>query len=408
MTGFRTYEVHQRARLGETTELIKPRQLASDSYLRDPYPLVATLREHYPCYRDWPGNAFWVTRYDDVTSVLADDTNYTARTRAWTCGRAGWGRDLGGETEVLRCLERTADEHGEAIARRLVGALDSDLATEVLARYPFELLCASLGVEPTGDLARWYLLLQRAPGWEPTARQSGLAALDAVAAWAASLIDERRGGDGIDLISIVGRLGATAEDLAVTLLEMDHGTLHGVLANMWFHLLTVPERLAAVRADPRMVKAAVLETLRHSPPVVSVDRWTCHEVERFGRLLPDGALVRLSSAAANRDPRVFDDPDVFDIDRRDLCQREPRGQFRADGLPSGISFGTGPPSKHPAVPEDRPRSRYAITRDLAVRASCVLLEELPTARLAEGAHPTLRSLRLGEIRTCWSLPVVRG
>ena len=118
MTGFRTYEVYQRARLGETTELIKPRQLTSEAYLHDPYPLVATLREHYPCYRDWPGNAFWITRYDDVTSVFADDANYETRSRATMCGRAGWGRDLGDELDVLRCLEHTADTHGESIARR--------------------------------------------------------------------------------------------------------------------------------------------------------------------------------------------------------------------------------------------------------------------------------------------------
>lgn len=405
MTGYRTYEVYQRTRLGETTELIKPRQLSSDAYLNDPYPLVAILREHYPCYRDWPGNAFWVTRYDDVTSVFTDDANYETRSRAWACDRADWGHDLGEEVEVLRCLERVADAQGESIARRLVAAMEHDLATEVLARFPFELLCAAMAVEPTADLARWYLLMQRAPGWEPTARVAGLEALDAIAAWATPLVEERRDGDGDDLISVIARLGAGPEDVAVTLLEMDHATLHGVLANLWFHLLTVPSRLDDVRTHPLLVKAAVLETLRHSPPIVSADRWTRHEVERFGRLLPEGALIRLSSAAANRDPRVFDDADSFDIHRRDLSQREARGQYRADGLPTGISFGTGTPTKHPAIPEDRPRSRYAITRDLAVAMTRAILEDRPGLALADGATPTLRSLRIGELHTCWSLPV---
>ena len=77
-----------------------------------------------------------------------------------------------------------------------------------------------------------------------------------------------------------------------------------------------------------------------------------------------------------------------------------------DGLASGISFGTGAPSRHPAVPEDRPRSRYAITRDLALRMTAVLFEERPGIRLAPGAEPSMRSLRLGEPYLCWSLPVV--
>jgi len=177
---------------------------------------------------------------------------------------------------------------------------------------------------------------------------------------------------------------------------------------MWFQLLIHPDQLQTVRDDSRMVKFAWLETLRHSPPVLQAQRFARHEVERFGRLLPDGALLELSAAAANRDPRVFDDPDSFVVGRKDLCQREPRGQYRADGLPSGIAFGLGRPSIHPAVPKDRPRSAYAITRDVAVAASRRLLDRLPELRLVDGAAPALRSLRLGEMRTCWQLPVRPG
>jgi hypothetical protein len=197
----------------------------------------------------------------------------------------------------------------------------------------------------------------------------------------------------------------SGDDLVATILESDHETLHGGLANMWFHLLTDPEQLDVVRRDGRMVKSAWLETLRHSTPVLSALRFARHEVERFGRLIPAGALVVCSAAAANRDPRAFSDPDSFRVERDDLCQREPRGQYRADGLPSGIAFGLGPPSTHPAVPRDRPRSWYAITRDVAVAASCALLDAFPDVALAEGAAPGLRALRIGEMHTCWSLPV---
>jgi pulcherriminic acid synthase len=249
--------------------------------------------------------------------------------------------------------------------------------------------------------------LPGATSWEPQTRRAGLVAFDSLADWAEPLIRQRAGGDTDDLLSIIGRHGGRGGDLAVTLLELDHATVPGVLANLWWHLLTVPDLQDEVRADRLLVKAAVLETVRHDPPVVHADRWTRHEVERFGRLLPEGALVRLSAAAANRDPRVFADPDVFDVHRRDLCQREARGQYRADGLASAISFGTGAPTKHPAVPEDRPRSRFAIARDLAVTVTSVVLEELPGLRLVPGADPVIRSRRFGEPRLCWSLPVVR-
>jgi pulcherriminic acid synthase len=419
--GFRSYEVYQRLRPGQTTEFIRPRELTSDAYLLDPYPIVGVLRRHTACYRDWPGNAFWITRYDDVTSVFADDANVELRTRLWASGRSGWGADLaaglaaaptdGVAVAVARCVERAADEHGERIVRRsLADAFDAatagavDLARHVFARLPFELLCAALGVEGSVDLARAVLAIRRAPLGEPVARAAGSAALDELATLLEPAISEHAGAD--DLLGIAAGVGASGRDVAATVLELDHETLHGLLANLWFHLLIVPERIADVRSDPLVVRSAVLETLRHSPPIVSTDVWTRHEVERFGCLLPDGALLRLSAAAANRDPTVFSDPDTFDPHRADLCRREPRGQYRADGLPSGISFGTGRPSKHPAVPEDRPRSSYAITRDLACTTTSVLLDELPVVGLAPGTVPTLRSLRLGEMHTCWTLPVV--
>lgn len=412
--GFRSYEVYQRVRRADTLSELKPRRLSGPEYLDDPYPILAILRERTPCYRDWPGNAFWVTRYDDVTSVFVDDANYETRPKRWRYGIEEDGQDLGDEVAVRQCVTARADAAAEPIARRIVGAAAAaagdgqvDLAVELCARYPIELLAAVLDLPPTEmtTFAERYLAMQRGVGWEPTARQIGLDAMQELVAMFEPLLAQRSAGDGDDLVSVAGRLGGTARDLVMTLLEADHETLHGGLANTWFLLATHPEQLEAVRADPRLVKVAFLEALRHSAPVLSADRFCRHEVERFGRLLPAGALVRCSAAAANRDPRVFADPDVFVVGRKDLCQREPRGSYRADGLPSGISFGTGAPSKHPAEPEDRPRSLYALTRDLAVIAINVVLDELPAIRLADAAEPRLHSRRLGELHTCWSLPM---
>jgi cytochrome P450 len=407
MTGFRSYEIHQRQRPGQTTELIKPRQLASVEYLNDPYPIVAILRENYPCYRDWPGNAYWVTRYDDVTSVFVDDPNYETRSKLWFYDRAGYGHDLNDNLAVLTNIATRLDAAMEPVAQRVVAELapETDLATEFAARYPIELWAAVLGL-PVADVPlfaeRWWRM-QRGYLWNPLAQADGKAAMDELVAYFRPRI--AAASDGDDLVAAVRAIGGTAEDLVVTLLESDHETLHGSLANLWFLLLTNPEQYDLVRRERRMVKFAWFETLRHSAPVVAAKRFARHEVERFGRLLPEGALVMCSAAAANRDPRIFSDPDVFDVTRKDICQREPRGMYRADGLPAGVSFGTGAPTKHPAMPEDRPRSHYALARDCAVTATQVLLEERPNLRIAEGTEPRLRALGVGEMHTCWSLRV---
>ena len=104
--GYRTYEVHQRERVGESTEKIKPAQLASDDYRRDPYPLLEILRENYPCFRDWSGNSYWITQYNDVTSLFADEANFETRSKLWYYELEGFGRDLRAELPVLEARMR--------------------------------------------------------------------------------------------------------------------------------------------------------------------------------------------------------------------------------------------------------------------------------------------------------------
>ncbi len=417
--GYRSYEIYQRQRVRQSTEKLKPSDLISDEYRSDPYPILATLRENYPCYRDWLGNAYWVTRYDDVTSIFTDDANFETRSKLWTYGLLGFGRDLRFELPVLAAQAQRMDAGAEAIARRIVSDVASsgtaDLALDVAARFAIELLGHQLNLpaDDLGAFANLYWRAQRGATWEPKAQADGKQAVQALADLVRPLLEARRSDPGEDVISAIATLDleggpATAEDVATTVLEADHETLHGALANMWFLLLTHPDQLARVADETRLLKYAYYETLRHSPPILSAKRFARHEVERFGQLLPEGALLICSAAAANRDPGIFEDPDAFRIDRKDVCQREPRGQYRADGLASGIAFGLGPPSKFPALPEERPRSLYALTRDTAVTASRVLLEELQDLKPADGAAPALQSLRVGDMHTCWHLPVVFG
>ncbi len=415
-SGYRTYEVHQRLRVGQSTEKIHPTAMLKAAFLEDPYPTLTVLRENYPCYRDWVGNAYWITRYDDVTSVFTDDANFETRPKRWFYGLENYGRDLGDELPVLNAEADRLDMHARPLAERIVdefsGRGKADLAVEFAARFPLELLAAELDL-PVSDFdffVERYLQMQDGYGWSPQAQERGLQAMAELTDYLRPLLEQRRNTPGDDLISALAGLEleqpVTAEDVVITLLERDHETLHGALANMWYLLLTHPGELSKLRDDERLVKYAYQETVRHTTPVLEAKRFARHEVERFGLLLPEGALLICSAGAANRDPRVFHDPDTFDVTRKDLCRREPRGQYRADGLPTGLTFALGPPTKHPAVPEDRPRSRYAIVRDTAVTASKVLLKNLPNLRLGPGAEPLLRSLRIGSMHACWRLPAV--
>lgn len=414
---YRTYEIYQRERVHEATEKIRPIQLIEPQFAIDPYPVLTILRENYPCYRDWLGNSYWVTRYDDVTSIFADTANFETRPKRWYYRMPDLGRDLNGAIAVEEVFAATIDQEArsiaESIARSLVAQGPSDLALEFAARFPIAILARALDLPP-GDLtwfAKHYWRMQRGFSFDERARVDGVAAIEALVDYLSPLLTRRRAKPGRDLLSVLAQLEPAggpveAADIVATLLERDHETLHGGLANLLALLLLHPEALERCRAERGMIKFAWLETLRHSPPVTSIKVYARHEVERFGRLLPEGGLIHLSAAAANRDPRQFADPERFILGRKDLCQREPRGQYRADGLASGIAFGLGRPSRHPAVPEDRPRSSYALTRDAAVAAINALFDASPSFALSPGSAPlSLRALRLGDMRACWRLPV---
>ena len=134
---YRTYEVYQRERVGESTEKIKPRQLISDSYQANPYPLLEILRENYPCYRDWLSNSYWITQYDDVTSILADEANFETRSKASAYGVAESGTNLRDEQALVEIEERVFDEQTRKISQKLIGnmALSErpDLVTDFAA-----------------------------------------------------------------------------------------------------------------------------------------------------------------------------------------------------------------------------------------------------------------------------------
>ena len=73
--------------------------------------------------------------------------------------------------------------------------------------------------------------------------------------------------------------------------------------------------LAAARADPAVLDAAIEESLRLEPAAAALDRYTTADTELGGVPIPPGGFVRLSVSAANRDPAVFSDPDAYDLAR---------------------------------------------------------------------------------------------
>jgi cytochrome P450 len=83
-------------------------------------------------------------------------------------------------------------------------------------------------------------------------------------------------------------------------------------------LLTHPDQLAKLQANPSLAKNVVEETLRYWGPVDFIGRrFAKEDLEIAGTEIPKGEQVTVSLLSANRDPERFANPDVFDITRPD-------------------------------------------------------------------------------------------
>ena len=78
-----------------------------------------------------------------------------------------------------------------------------------------------------------------------------------------------------------------------------------------------PEARAEVCADPGLLPGMIEEVMRYASPVYSTERmYPVEEVTMGGVTLTPKDMVLSCVGAANRDPEVFEDPDVFDIRRK--------------------------------------------------------------------------------------------
>jgi cytochrome P450 len=212
---------------------------------------------------------------------------------------------------------------------RLVAGLAPEGRAELRTGLAAPLATASmrlaLGLEriPVPELLGWYAAIVGAVS-EITAGRPRPASGDVAYQALTTAIRATLADAGPD--SFLGRIVAggdrltTGEMLSNTAVLLFGGieTTEGMIATLFHHLLSEPDRLTRVAADPELLAGAVEESLRLEPAAASVDRYTTRDTELDGVKIPRGDLVVVSLAAANRDPGVFPDPDRFDPTRDNL------------------------------------------------------------------------------------------
>ena len=313
-------------------------------------PLVAHVRAAEPlCRVQLPhGEPAWLlTRYADARTALGDPRFSRAAAldrdepRSWHRGPAGGIADLDPpEHTRLRGLAakafttRRVEElrpRARAIADGLVDAMldrgaPADLVEDFALPLPITVICELLGVpyDDRVDFRDWTDAFVSTSGLTP---EQAAERMGRMREYMAGLIARRRETATDDLLGAL----VTARDeedrlsegellsLAVGLLVAGFETTATQIPNSVYVLLTHPEQLAALRADPGLMPNAVEELMRYVPLFASVvrARYATEDVALTGGTVHAGEPVVVYLAAATRDESVYPDPDRLDLARRE-------------------------------------------------------------------------------------------
>jgi pulcherriminic acid synthase len=385
----------------------------------DPYAFYRELRDHDPLHLDPSTGAVLVTRHADVLAAYRHP-GMSTRNYAWqlepVMGRTllqlegaahsrvrgimtpyfrGHGLDAWLpliETNVADLLDGAVASAVDHLASRFDPGQEIDLVSDFARYLPVYVIADTLGL-PKADHARFYAWYTTQSaflsnlGGDPDVEARGVAAMRELRGYLAPLVRARRHGTGTDLVSVLARAetpdGALLDEEVMThvthLLNAGSETTDRTIANLFLHLLEVPERYVAVRDDRSLVLPAISETLRRTPPSQLNGRQTTSEVELPSGSIPAETFVLLVMASANRDERRYADPDLFDLYRQDL---DPARSFTSTG--EHVAFGHG---RHFCLGAMVARAEL----EAALQA---MLDRFPAMRLADGQVPRSTGIKM--------------
>jgi len=341
---------------------------ADEQVLQNPFPFYALLRENDPVHYDPALDAWLVSRYDDIRTVLLDADAYSME--------AGWKRNYahGFADEFREILERDGggyfpdvimtDPPGHTRVRRLmekaftprrIAALEPEITARVVSfieRFPAagqidgmrdfalplttDILCEQLGMRDVDHAAieRWSLAISAQVGrmQDREAMRRNAADICELQHFVIELVEDRQRNPGNDLVSDLVHArsddaGVPALDFAETvacaraLLVGGNETTSNAIGNLLLLLATRPALAREMHArvdDEQQLGRFVEEVMRIAPPTRALSRVTTREVELGGKRIPADAQVLIMFASGNHDAGEFPAPEAFDSARANL------------------------------------------------------------------------------------------
>jgi cytochrome P450 len=305
--------------------------------IADPYPTYARWQAEQPIFRAEDTGQWVLTRHDDVRSVLKSSIDYSSKAMGEQGNPLPLLTDDPPKHTQLRALVDRAftmrmlklmEDWVEDLARDMVATLPSgepvDIVQALTIPLPVAVISRMMGIpaERADDFKRWSdALTGTLAGASIEERQQDVLEM---ATFFQNLIPERRSAPGDDLISSVANAEIEGERLTdqeivgfcILLLIAGNETTTNLLGNLFNIAADRPEVWSALIDDPKLIDAAVEETLRFDAPVQFLMRKATRPMHYHGQDVATGENVTVVMAAANRDPDVYEHPDEFRLDRK--------------------------------------------------------------------------------------------
>jgi cytochrome P450 len=317
----------------------------------DPYPVWKRLRDERPLYRNEKFDFFAVSRFADVEACSLDwQTFPSGKGTVLELIRSGLTPPRGmfifedppihdlhrGLMSRVFTPRRVAALEGRIrgfCARALdplVGAREFDFVRDLGAEMPMRVISGMLGIpeadqETVRDRIDAGLRIDEAgaaPAFDP------LAALTDRTQFL-EYIDFRRRHPADDLmtdllnISFIDDQGVKRQldedeiaNYSALLAGAGNETTTRLIGWTGYLLGKHPEQRELLLADRTLIPNAIEEILRYEAPSPVQARFVARDVELYGTSVPEGSIMLLLTASANRDDRVFEDPDRFDVRRK--------------------------------------------------------------------------------------------
>lgn len=376
----------------------------NDDYLADPYPIANQLREEGPIFFAEELGYVVITRMEDILEVFTNPDVYASTNVQDPVFPIG-----AGAADVLAVPDfdpvavmsnRAEPDHGRIrvhtragfsrrrlktlepyIVRRSHELIDEMLAgsqpTEFIDAFAFplpgETVFRFIGFpEADDELLKNWCSDRKAFSWgKPTEEEQVEIAEKMLAYWryCREFTASKRDDPGDDFASeLIAAQVANPADMTYREVESviyglsfaGHEAVTNLICNCLLSLLPRRNQWDQLCADPSLIPNAVEEVVRFESSQISWRRVTTQATTLAGVDIPAGTPIFMNFASANRQPELFDDPDTFDIHRKNAAHN--------------ISFGKG--------------IHFCLGANLAKLEARLVLEALcervPTLRLTEG------------------------